>query len=96
MLIELILSGKAKLSMATCIFILLWRYCLTMYSLLNSCSAKESLLSSQLSSKAVRIGSLLDKAIREGLARARYELILDLSNKRIENIVSENCAIMRK
>ena len=88
--IELILSGKAKLSMASRFeYIDYWRYCLTMYSLLNSCSAKESLLSSQLSSKAVRMGSLLDKAIREGLARARYELILDLSEKKKENIVSE-------
>ena len=46
-------------------------YFLTKYSLLNSCSANESRLSSQLNSNAVRMGSLLDKAIRDGLARAR-------------------------
>ena len=40
---------------------------LTKYSLLNSCSAKESLLNSQLNSNAVRMGSLLESAIREGL-----------------------------
>ena len=44
---------------------------LTRYSLLNSYSAKASCLSSHESSKAVRMGSLLDSAIREGEARAR-------------------------
>ena len=44
---------------------------LTRYSLLNSCSANESLLSSQLSSNAVSIGSLLERAIKDGLANAR-------------------------
>lgn len=43
----------------------------TMYSLLNSHSAKASSLSSQESLKAVRIGSLLERDINEGLARAR-------------------------
>ncbi len=49
----------------------LWLVILTKYSLLNSCSRTESLLSSQLSSKAVRMGSLLERAMSEGLARAR-------------------------
>ena len=43
---------------------------LTKYSLLNSYSAKASCFSSHESSKAVRMGSLLDKAMREGEARA--------------------------
>jgi len=50
---------------------------LTMYSALNSCSAKNRRLSSQDSSKAVRIGSLEESAISEGLARALYALIRD-------------------
>lgn len=49
---------------------------ITWYSILNSCSIKLSLRSSQLSSKAVRMGSLEESAIREGLARALYALIL--------------------
>ena len=43
----------------------------TKYSLLNSYSSKASCLSSHESSKAVRMGSLLDSAMREGEARAR-------------------------
>ena len=42
----------------------------TMYSLLNSHSAKASSLSSHESLKAVRMGSLLESAIKEGEARA--------------------------
>ena len=41
------------------------------YSSLNSFSRRLSLLSSHDSSKAVSMGSLLDKAIRDGLAKAR-------------------------
>lgn len=43
----------------------------TWYSVLNSCSKNESRRSSQESSKAVRIGSLDDSAIKEGDANAR-------------------------
>ena len=49
------------------IYLHLKLHVLTRYSLLNSCSANDSLLSSQLNSKAVSIGSLLDRAIRDGL-----------------------------
>ena len=49
------------------IYLNLKLHVLTRYSLLNSCSANDSLLSSQLNSKAVSIGSLLDRAIRDGL-----------------------------
>ena len=60
----------------TLIYIISYNF-LTRYSLLNSCSANDSRLSSQLSSNAVRIGSLLERAIRDGLANARYELMRD-------------------
>lgn len=50
---------------------------LTMYSVLNSCSAKNNRRSSHESSKAVKIGSFDDRAMREGLASALYELILE-------------------
>ena len=46
---------------------------------------KESLLSSQLSSKAVRMGSLLERAISEGEASARYALIRDLECRRLSS-----------
>ena len=46
-------------------------FVITKYSLLNSCSRTERRRSSQLSSKAVRMGSLLERAIRDGLANAR-------------------------
>ena len=49
------------------IYLNLKLHVLTRYSLLNSCSANDSLLSSQLNSNAVSIGSLLDRAIRDGL-----------------------------
>ncbi len=58
---------------------------LTWYSLLNSCSAKESLLSSQLSSKAVRMGSLEERAMSEGEARARYALIREREWRRLSS-----------
>jgi len=44
---------------------------LAWYSHLNSCSKNESLRSSQESSKAVRMGSLDDNAIKDGDANAR-------------------------
>jgi hypothetical protein len=44
---------------------------LTWYSHLNSCSRKLRRRSSQDNSNAVKIGSLLDNAINEGLANAR-------------------------
>lgn len=56
-----------------------------MYSALNSCSRKLSLLSSPLSSKAVSIGSLLDNAIRLGDERALYEFILDRECRRLSS-----------
>lgn len=43
----------------------------TWYSILNSCSKNESRRSSQESSKAVRMGSLDDSAIKDGDASAR-------------------------
>ena len=60
---------------------------LTRYSLLNSHSAKASCLSSHESSKAVRIGSLLDKAMRDGEAKALYALILLLECLRLSSIL---------
>jgi len=50
----------------------------TWYSVLNSCSIKLSRRSSHDSSKAVRMGSLEERAISDGEARARYALIRDL------------------
>ena len=52
--------------------------CVTMYSWRNSVSKQASLLSLTLSSKALRIGSAEERAISEGLERARYALILDM------------------
>lgn len=52
------------------------------YSFLNSFSKLLNLRNSQLSSNAVNIGSLLDRAMRDGLAKARYALILDLECRR--------------
>ena len=47
------------------------------YSDLNSFSSRLSLFSSHESSNAVSIGSLLDNAISDGLAKARYALMRD-------------------
>ena len=60
---------------------------LTKYSLLNSCSEKASLLSSHESSKAVSIGSLLDRAIKEGEAKALQALILRLECLRLSSLL---------
>ena len=59
---------------------------LTIYSLLNSHSAKASSLSSHESLKAVRIGSLLEREMREGEARALYALILLLECRRLSSL----------
>ena len=59
---------------------------LTKYSLLNSYSAKASCFSSHESSKAVSMGSLLDKAINEGEARALYALILLRECRKLSSI----------
>lgn len=47
----------------------------TSYSKRNSCSIRLNRRSSQESSKAVRRGSLEDKAIKDGEVRARYAFI---------------------
>ena len=51
----------------TTVLVVFYILLLTRYSLLNSCSANESLLNSQLNSNAVSIGSLLDNAMSDGL-----------------------------
>ena len=54
-------------------------HCLAMdsYSSLNSFSSLLKRLSSQLSSNAVNMGSLLDRQIRDGLTSARYAFMRD-------------------